>query len=157
MSWQDNLRKALRAVARATRDAARATRDAARATPTGTGVTQNIVASSDGRSVMQFTSAGRRVSLGPGYVVVENTYWLTGSSRVTVTTDGVWENGRRLPAGRPVPSYRPGAGIMIKLNRGRLWLNGHEIGDYVAPPGSGHTSIDQRPGGGNQSIVIKRT
>lgn len=157
MGWQENLARAMRDVDRAVRDAGKAARDAGKAARNGDGITQNVVVSGGGNgySLVQYTSNGRRISIGPGYVVVEHTYWLTSSPKVTVAANGgVWQDGVELFTGRPVPGYRPGAGGLVKLDGGRLWLNGHPVTDYVAPPGTGHMSVEQDSRGGNQNITF---
>lgn len=112
------------------------------------GVVQDVVISGGGgnHSTMQFASGGRRFCTGPGYVVAEDLYWLTPATRIGVRHGVVSVDGMPLEDadGQPVPGYREGGGLRVLLRGGRLWINDHEIREYVAPPGAERTSVDQR-------------
>jgi len=121
-----------------------ARRAASRSYPPGV-IVQSSVVSGGGQGIVQCTMNGRRVCTGPGYVIVEHTYWLTPYSHdITVDRTGmVYAGGEPLTGGLPVPGYRPGGGFSVRLSNGRLAINGHPIPGYIPPPGAAECSVEQ--------------
>jgi hypothetical protein len=140
MDWMDDfMRNMDKMVDRAIRQVATGSH------PPGTKV-QSVVSSggNGGYDIMQFTANGRRVFKGPGYIVVGSEYWLTHSRRLTVDSSGaVYADLAPLVAGHPVPDYRPGGALVVRLAGGRLSINDHPIPGYVPPPGTTGCRVEQ--------------